>query len=230
LPNYHPQTPLLSLKITFEGGKLIVIVENLEPCPSPWLLKEYEYVASIFRESLLITNVRGSMAQALKSLQRRYGFRTSTSSVRDAVRELRIEKVVVLDPKAGEALKPEDLRACDAVVIGGIMGDHPPRGRTWELITSRLENPIPRNLGEGQLTIAGAAYVLKEVMSGKRLEELEFIDGLRLRLSMLGAEVVVELPYRFPAVGGKPVLPEGYVDVVARRSLFYESFEACSEG
>ncbi len=208
---------------------MIVIIENLEPCPSPWLLKEYEYVASLFRDKLLITNTNAGMRSALEGLSRGYGFRLYEEPLQTVLSRLGIDDVVVLDPRAKEELKPEDLRGNRAVVIGGIMGDHPPRGRTWELITSRLKKPIPRSLGEGQLTIAGTAYVLKELISGRRLEELEFIDGLELRLSMLGAEVVIELPYRFPAANGKPVLPEGYAEVVARRSIFYEDFEICSD-
>ncbi len=154
---------------------------------------------------------------------------TFTENVAEYVTRRNLSNVIVLDPRGEKELTPEDLRNCDAVVIGGIMGDHPPKGRTWEFITKRLPNAIPRNLGREQLTIAGAAYVLKQVMRGRTLKDLEFVDGLRISLSLGIAELEIELPYRFPCEGGRIVLPENYVEIVARRSVFYESEEACEE-
>ena len=155
---------------------------------------------------------------------------TFTENVAEYVTQRNLSNVIVLDPRGERELTPKDLRNCDAVVIGGIMGDYPPKGRTWEFITKRLPNAIPRNLGREQLTIAGAAYVLKQVMRGRTLKDLEFIDGLRISLNLSIAELEIELPYRFPCEGGRIVLPENYVEIVARRSVFYESEEACEEG
>ena len=200
-------------------------MENLEPCLSPWLRAEYEYVAKVLKDSVIFTNVKNPRMRAELS-------KLAPAFVEDIVeyaarREL--GKIIVLDPKGEKELMPDDLRDCDAVVIGGIMGDYPPKGRTWELITKRLPNATPRNLGKEQLTIAGAAYVLKQIMAGRTLRDLEFVDGLRIYLSLGIAELEIELPYRFPCEGGKIVLPENYVEIVARRSVFYESEEACEE-
>ncbi len=199
-------------------------MENLEPCLSPWLRVEYEYVAKVL-DDLVFTNVKNPHMKAeLSKLAP-----TFSEDVAEYVARRNLKKVIVLDPKGEEELTPKDLRDCDAVVIGGIMGDYPPKGRTWELITRRLPNPIPRNLGKEQLTIAGAAYVLRQIMMGHALRDLEFVDGLRISLSLGVAELEIELPYRFPCEGGKIVLPENYIEIVARRSVFYESEEACEE-
>lgn len=201
-------------------------MENLEQCLSPWLRAEYEYVVKVLKGSVVFTNVKDPrMRVELSKLAP-----TFVEDVVEYVARRNLREVIVLDPKGEKELTPEDLRNCDAVVIGGIMGDHPPKGRTWELITKRLPNAIPRNLGKEQLTIAGAAYVLKQIMMGRALRDLEFVDGLRISLSLGVAELEIELPYRFPCEGGKVVLPENYVEIVARRSVFYESEEVCEEG
>ena len=201
-------------------------MENLEPCLSPWLRAEYGYVVKVLKGSVVFTNVNDPHMRAeLSKLAP-----TFAEDVVEYVARRNLRKVIVLDPKGEKELTPEDLRDCDAVVIGGIMGDYPPKGRTWELITKRLPNAIPRNLGREQLTIAGATYVLKQIMMGRTLRDLEFVDGLRISLSLGVAELEIELPYRFPCEGGKIVLPENYVEVVARRSVFYESEEVCEEG
>jgi len=199
-------------------------VENLEPCLSPWLRVEYEYVAKVL-DDLVFTNVKNPLMKAeLTKLAPAF-----SEDVAEYVARRNLKKVIVLDPKGEEELAPRDLRDCDAVVIGGSMGDYPPKGRTWELITRRLPNPIPRNLGKEQLTIAGAAYVLRQIMMGHALRDLEFVDGLRISLSLGVAELEIELPYRFPCEGGKIVLPENYIEIVARRSVSYEREEACEE-
>ncbi|MEM1935751.1 MAG: hypothetical protein QXD14_03410, partial [Sulfolobales archaeon] len=135
---------------------------------------------------------------------------------------------IVLDPKARETLTPEDLMSADSVIIGGIMGEHPPRGRTFREITSKLTSKAKaRNLGKLQLTIAGAAYVLKKMLEGVRLESLDIRFGLKLVVQVGRYEVTIELPYAFPYEEGKVVLPENYLEVIARRSLVYESKPTC---
>jgi len=202
--------------------QMLVIIENLEECPSPWLMSEYRYVADLFNNEVIFTNVKGKMRKALEGLGKVHeiGFDILADG-------LSLRKVIILDPSAGEELTHQDLRDADAVVIGGIMGDYPPKERTKTMITSRFPRGIPRNLGKKQLTIAGAAYVLKKVMEGRKLNELEIREGLTYTLRLGGAELVIELPYAFPYEGGEPVLPPNYLEVVALRSVYYEGAEEC---
>ncbi|MGC8975613.1 MAG: hypothetical protein ACP5KB_05400, partial [Thermoprotei archaeon] len=111
------------------------------------------------------------------------------------------------------------------VVVGGIMGDYPPKKRTRKLVTSKLPGAKARNLGREQLTIAGAAYVLKKILEGLTLREVDIRFGLTIRLKILDSDVEVFLPYAFPYEEGKPVLPNKYLEVVTMRSLYYESVE-----
>lgn len=205
-----------------------VVVEHLEECLSPWLMSEYDYVVKLFKDSgkrVLFTNVKSPRAQkALSEL----GADVTESSVVDLVASNSIRHPVVLDPRAREALSREDLASTDAVIIGGIMGGHPPRGRTFCEITSKLyPRARARNLGKYQLTIAGAAYVLKRVAEGIKLESLDIRFGLKFAVLIGSYEVTVELPYAFPYENGRLVLPENYVEIVAKRSIVYESKPVC---
>ncbi len=201
----------------------LLIVDNWEERLSPWLLSEYRFVADLFRGSVVFTNVVcEEMLQALRPLAE-----ATSKSVREflATNDIPLSKVLVLDPAAEEELSPEDLGKVNVVVIGGIMGDHPPKRRTRELITSRLPGALARNLGREQLTIAGAAYVLKKVSEGYALKDLDLRFGLTVRLNVLNADVEIFLPYAFPYEWGKPVLPKDYLKIVAMRSLYYEGVE-----
>ncbi len=201
-----------------------VVIDNWESCPTPWLLSEYAYVAELFGEAVVITNVRDErMLRALDKVAR-----ATELSLRELleVEGIPQERVVVLDPSAGEKLSPEDVRRADVVVIGGIMGDHPPKGRTRELISARNPNAVLRSLGKEQLTIAGSAYVLKRVSEGCDVGDIDLRFGLTIELKVLNADVIVYLPYVFPYERGRPILPRRYLEVVALRTTFFEGVEA----
>ena len=208
---------------------MLLVVEHLEECLSPWLLSEYGYVAKLFKNRLLFTNVRSAQSRRVLA---DLGAGVEERSVVELVAAGHLKRPVVLDPRAPESLGPDDLASADSAIIGGIMGDHPPRGRTYREITSKLlpMGAVARNLGRHQLTIAGAAYVLKRVEEGSRLESLDLRFGLSFSIALGGYELTIELPYAFPYEGGRPVLPEGYLEVVARRSLVYESRPLCHQG
>jgi len=203
--------------------KTLLIVDNWEELLSPWLLSEYSFVADLFRDNVVFTNVKNEeMLQVLNTLAK-----ATPKNVREflEVRGIPVSRVIVLDPVADEELRPEDLGEAEAVVVGGIMGDYPPKKRTSKLITSKLPGAKARNLGREQLTIAGAAYVLKKILEGLTLREVDIRFGLTIRLKILDSDIEVFLPYAFPYEEGKPVLPNEYLKVVAMRSLYYESVE-----
>jgi ribosome biogenesis SPOUT family RNA methylase Rps3 len=204
---------------------VLVIVEHLERCISPWLLSEYSYVVEIFGRDALFTNVRSRRArEILEDL----GARVEERGVVELVRSGAILRPLVLDPKAPQELRPIDIYNFDAVIIGGIMGEHPPRGRTFREIVAKLpSNTVSRNLGRYQLTIAGAAYVLRKVAEGRELGQLDIRFGLRFTVKLGNYEVEIELPYAFPYEDGRPVLPRNYLEVISARSLLFEQGYRC---
>ncbi|MCD6341160.1 MAG: hypothetical protein J7L51_04355 [Desulfurococcales archaeon] len=208
-----------------------IVIEHLEPCISPWLLSEYSYTTSLLKDlglQVVFTNVSKPRDAAILRRHSAITFESSITSD-EMLKELGISSIIVLDPKAEKPLKSKDIASADAVVIGGIMGDYPPKGRTWELITSRIPSAEPRNLGKKQLTIAGAAYVLRKVLEGIELEEIPIKEGLAIPLKLGKYELTIELPYAFPYADGKPVLPDDYIEIVAKKILLFESNGACRD-
>jgi len=196
-----------------------VVIEHLEPCLNQWLLTEYKYVADLFRERLIFTNVKKENHRAILS---KLG-QIISQSVIEYLKD--VPEVIVLDPKASEPLKRQDLTNAKYVIIGGIMGDHPPKGRTWKFITSRLRNAIPRNIGPYQFTIAGTAYILKQIERGLELKDIRYVYGLKIEKKLSNEIIIeIELPYAFPLdEHNNVVLPENYIDIVYRYTTIYES-------
>jgi len=197
---------------------ITLVIEHLEPCINRWILAEYTFSAELFRSRIVFTNVKKpSHAEILSKLGR-----VESKSVVEWLGNR--EDVVVLDPQAKEPLDASDLKEASYVVVGGIMGSHPPEGRTWRLITSRMPRAKARNLGPEQFTIAGAVYVLKLIEEGRSLRDIAIIRGLRIERSLgRGVRHVIELPYAFPADSeGRPVLPRNYIDIVAEYTTVLE--------
>jgi len=197
---------------------ITLVIEHLEPCINRWILAEYSFAAKLFPSRTVFTNVkRRRHAEVLSRLGR-----VERVSVVELLGDR--DDVVVLDPRAEKPLELEDLREASYVVVGGIMGSHPPEGRTWRFITSRMPRAKPRNLGPDQFTIAGAVYVLKLIEEGRRLSDIPVVRGLRIERSLgKGIKHVIELPYAFPVdESGKPVLPESYIDIVAEYTTVLE--------
>jgi ribosome biogenesis SPOUT family RNA methylase Rps3 len=169
-----------------------IVIENLEPL-GKWVLYEYEHSYEAAGDLLLITNAK---IDGLPSTERRF------FEVFDP------KKVVILDPKAPEELKPEDFDGIEAVVIGGILGDHPPKGRTWELLTSEFPQAKARNLGKLQLPIDNAVLVTKLIMEGKRLSEIRLARGLKIECEFMRSKEVVILPFGYVIYQGRPFVSE----------------------
>lgn len=178
------------------------MIEHLEPVISRWLYIEYEHSSEIVgKERLIFTNVKDLMdAKILSNL----------GSVREKsfIEIFNPDRVIILDPKASEYLRPEDFRGKEAVIIGGILGDNPPRGRTWRLITSRAPGALSRKIGDGQFSIDGAVYVAKLVSEGIRLKDIMVRRGLHIKLR---DKAEIFLPYLYPLRNGKPIISEKLV-------------------
>jgi ribosome biogenesis SPOUT family RNA methylase Rps3 len=183
--------------------KPIFVIEHLEPEIGKWLLYEYEHASEIIgKNRLMFTNVRRDEWRQLLS-------KLGTVEERSAAEIFNHEKVIILDPKAKHSLMPQDFIDKEVVVIGGILGDHPPKGRTRKLLTKRFQKlATVRNIGKSQFSIDGAIYVAKLVSEGMPLEAIPIQKGLSLRLSNCGE---VYLPYAYPLRDGKPVISQKLV-------------------
>ncbi|MBS7624263.1 MAG: SAM-dependent methyltransferase [Candidatus Bathyarchaeia archaeon] len=181
------------------GFDVLFVIEHLESEVGRWLYFEYENSSRIVgRDKLVFTNVRRAEdARILSGL--------GTVKYESFIEIFSPEKIIILDPKARERLRSEDFAGREAVIIGGILGDHPPKGRTRKLITSRAPTATSRNIGRGQFSIDGAVYVAKLVSMGVKLEDIPVKRGLRIKMS---DKAEIYLPYMYPLHDGKPVISD----------------------
>lgn len=188
---------------------VLIVIEHLEEKVYPWLYFEYKNAARLVGEgNLLITNVcRESDIKMLKSIVR-VTCKSSTSL---------FKKPIVLDPLAKEKLTPEDARKSTVAIVGGILGDHPPRGRTRKMLTIKFKDAIVRNLGPKQLSIDGAAYTAHMILNrGIPLENIKFVDGVTIKRKIGGIEHVIHLPYRYPVLNDKPIVSSELIEYLKR--------------
>jgi len=173
----------------------VFVIEHLEPVLGRWTWIEYKHASEIVgKENLIITNVKNLReAEKLREI--------ACAVYNQSVSELSIpkEKLIVLDPKSDIPLHPEDIVDGSYIVIGGIMGDHPPKGRTRKLLTNRLLGVKTRNIGRKQFSIDGAAYVAKKVSEGVELSSIKVRRKLEIVVRRNDFyEHIVELPYAYP--------------------------------
>lgn len=186
---------------------MLFVIEHLEPKLSDWLLIEYRHVVQIVgRERSLITNVKKK--DELRKLAKIT--RVESERVQDLFKQ---KELIVLDPQARKCLSPKDFHGMRAVVIGGILGENPPLGRTKLFLTKFLPKAKSRNLGKHQFAIDGAAYLAKRVFEGERVEEIPIQLGVEIQID---EGYSTYLPYAYPLVSGKPLISEDLIAYLKR--------------
>lgn len=181
-----------------------LVIENLEKKLSEWLFLEYRHAAEIWGGALF-TNVPGEMAPRL----RRYG----EVEPRPCYEVIPGEAAVVLDPRGKKRLRKRDFQGREAVVVGGILGEAEPLGRTWEYITSRMRGARVRNLGRIQLTIDSAALVAKLVEMGIPLGDIQVTAEVEVVVSDVES---IHLPYGYVILDGRLILTPGLREYLLR--------------
>ncbi|RLF91924.1 hypothetical protein DRN82_01300 [Thermococci archaeon] len=187
-----------------------LVIEHLEEI-SEWLLLEYKHVAQWWGDNLIFTNVRPEERKILSEIG---------SVITESITRLPFDKskVILLDLQAKEELKPEDIEEDTIIVVGGILGDAIPRGRTKEFITSKMPGVRVRHIGRPQFSIDGASIVAKLIADGKRLEEIEYEENPTIKLDDFSE---ITLHYAIPKLNGKLLLTPGLIEL-QRRELGYD--------
>ena len=184
------------------GRELSVIIEHLEPVLGEWIWLEYRHVSKMVgRDGILFTNVtdrrEASKLREIGEVQR-----DSIVNLIDPINS----PMIVLDPQALEQVSPTDFVHSTCLVVGGILGDHPPKGRTKQAITSKMRNSQSRNLGEHQFSVDGAVYMALQVASGKQIAEIPIIDGIEVTINEHYTNL---LPFAYPLIKERPLLAPG---------------------
>ncbi len=195
-----------------------LIIEHLEDI-SEWLWLEYRHVAEWWKDKLIFTNVREDEREKLAKLG---------SIITESVTRFPFDrsKLIVLDLQAEEELRPEDIEEDTMIVVGGILGDAVPRGRTREFITSRMEGVKVRHIGKPQYSIDGASIVAKLIADGKRLEEIEYEENPTIKLDEFSE---ITLHYAVPKLEGKLLLTPGLIELQKRELGYTDADEEISD-
>lgn len=186
------------------------IIEHLEPELFPWCEIEYKNISKIVgKENVMITNLKKSDLKKLEQFAE-----VTTKSIRD-MNELDSPKTCVLDPAGEEVLSPEDNDVFNTIILGGILGDYPPKARTKDEII--FEMAVRRNLGKEQLPTDNAGYVAHKIMSGTPFDNIKFQHELELELDE-GESVV--LPFTYVLIDGKPMISEPVKKILRKEFSF----------
>ena len=199
-----------------------IVVEHMEAEVSRWLLAEYREVIRVANKSgfhVVFTNVKD---YALRALLEKWG-----AEVRSEEAFMLFDTVytIVLDPQAPTKLRPWEASLTKFLVVGGILGDHPPRGRTYA-ISSKFTSSAKRNIGPYQFSIDGAVKMFLRIASGSELEDIP-IAGPPVTFKIktpLGA-IEVSLPFAYPLrSNGEPDVPVEIKNLLSR-GLMWEYLE-----
>ncbi len=202
---------------------MFIVIENMEDGVSRWLIEEYLESIRVAREAgveIVFTNIRDPSLKSILASEGALVYEV------EGWRLFNRTDTIVLDPQAPRRLEPWEARMAYCIVVGGIMGDHPPRGRTL-LISSMYTNSAKRNLGPNQLSIDGAVKVTLRIAKGARLDEIPLSKPpARLRVRTLMGEIQIELPYSYPLrEDGTPDIAPGVVKLLERGIAWDESLE-----
>ncbi|WP_297073977.1 hypothetical protein [Thermococcus sp.] len=194
-----------------------LVIEHLENI-SDWLWLEYKHVSEWWGDRLIFTNVLPEERERLAKLG---------SVIGESITRFPFDrsKIIVLDLQAEEELKPEDIEEDTIIVVGGILGDAIPRGRTREFITSKMEGVKVRHIGRPQFSIDGASIVAKLIADGKRLGEIDYEENPTIKLDEFSE---ITLHYAVPKLEGKLLLTPGLIEL-QKRELGYTEEEISDE-
>lgn len=177
------------------------VIEHIGGKVYKWSIIEYKDCSkAVGKNNLIFTNIGKKEEGKLKGFGKIYN---------ESVERLKLKKACVLDPSAKKALAPSDKKKFDYILLGGILGQHPRKFRTKEI----LKKEERRNLGKKQMPTNTALYVSYLIIKGKKLSEIKFKDKITVKINKM---LDVDFPFRYVIKDGKPMLPEGLIEHLKR--------------
>jgi ribosome biogenesis SPOUT family RNA methylase Rps3 len=173
----------------------IYIIEHLEPEIGTWCLFEYERISQIVgKENLWFTNIMQD-AQKLAHL----------GTVKQAsVKTLALLHACVLDPEAPTLLTPENVKPYQYIIIGGILGDYPPKKRTTKELTQFVPSAKAYNIGKKQFSTDNAVYIVDQIIKGRKFKDIKTKYKISIPVDDIAS---IDLPYCYPLdTHGNPLM------------------------
>lgn len=165
-----------------------------------WCVIEYKNISKIVGAgNLWFTNVPRRDFAKIKKFGKVF---------EESVKDMKLENACLFDMESDKRLLPSEAGKFSYFIFGGILGDNPPRKRTGEELTRFMKNVCVRNIGKSQFSTDSAVFVVKEICSGKRLEEIKFVDEIEVRINKIES---TSLPYKYPLKNGKPTISKELV-------------------
>ncbi len=184
----------------------IIIVEHLEPKLWPWCKIEYESISKMIpKKNLWFTNTNSPFLKKFSKVSK------------NSIKEISLKKACILDPNARKTLTPKDSKNFDYFIIGGILGDYPPKKRTKEELTDKIRDIEARNLGKKQFSTDNAVYVLKKIIQGTKLENMKFKNKITIKLNDVES---IDLPYYYPLINKKPRISKKLIEYIKKKKDF----------
>ncbi|MEI6731459.1 MAG: SAM-dependent methyltransferase [archaeon] len=173
---------------------MIFIIEHLEPELGEWSLIEYKHISKIVGpKHLWFTNVPEKDVKKLKKLGK---------VLSAPLRQIGLKRMIILDPEAPSLLTPDDALNHEYIILGGILGDYPPRKRTQQELTCYFPEAETRNIGKVQMSTDNAVYTAQQILHGIPFSKLKFQDNITIQLNKIES---VDFPFRYNVVNGKPL-------------------------
>lgn len=207
---------------------MIYIIEHMEDGFSEWVTLEYaQIIRDVGASKLILVSVSKDIGQKdIPKVLVEMGLQWTHKGLESVVEEfpdlklppLRPGNVCLLDPRAKEDLSVGDKKEFEYLLFGGILGDHPPRDRTSELLKLHPGLLVGKRLGDKQMTTDTAIRVTQMIMRDLvPLNEIPFVDYPEFRFNKHEA---TEMPFRYvlDEKTNKPILPEGMLDLIKKDS------------
>ena len=187
----------------------IFIIEHIEKKLWKWCFIEYKHISkTVGKENLWFTNIKNEKeAEKLKI----YG-----KVFKDSVKKIKLNKACILDPESDKTLTPEKAKVFDYFIFGGILGDYPPKKRTKAELTPFIKDAKVFNIGKKQMSTDNAVYTVKQIIEGKKIEDLKFEENISIPLRE-GEEV--SLPYLYNIVDKKPFMSEELIKHLKKKGF-----------
>ncbi len=184
----------------------IIIIEHLEPKLWPWCKIEYESISKMIpKKNLWFTNTNNPSLKKFGKISKK------------SIKNISLKNACILDPNARKTLTPKDSKKFDYFIIGGILGDYPPKKRTKEELTDKIRGMETRNLGKKQFSTDNAVYVLKQIIEGKSLEKMKFKNKITIKINNIES---VDLPYYYPLIDEKPRISKKLINYIKKKKDF----------
>jgi ribosome biogenesis SPOUT family RNA methylase Rps3 len=197
-----------------------IVIDNMEVRVSRWVLEEYVEAYRVARSRGVKLYVSGLVTHELEALLARRGVEV----IWDSRSLCNRPDSILLDLWAEKTLDPLEVWGARCFIVGGIMGDHPPRGRT-RLLYDKYPYAARRNIGPLQFSVDGTVKMLVKILGGMRVDEIEIAYPVTIEVKGPLGVVEVELPYAYPVEGGRPMVPEGIVRLLERGIMWDELHE-----